>query len=315
MRILIVEDSHQTRQLLLYLLQQRFMQEAKFREATDLKTAISYLRMWKEADRQSRVDKKDVDPICVILDLSLPDSAGKETFVKLFKAFPDLPIVVMTNTNDRQLAEEMVDIGAQDYILKNFTDEEEIFRRISFAIRRHRRTVSLPPPDAESIHILESNKAAMLTAHESGEHIVMAARSADLLSGMTELIKKTFVGVQGVNLKQEKLSLSQEYASEQVKILKDEVLGTNGRRSMRSEIEILNIQQKELGSDVGELKDRINSIELDKKEDARSKHSAKIHIATHKLDNRTKLIIAFIGLIGMIITVYLTHVFGIQLRP
>jgi len=315
MRILIVEDNHQTRQLLVYLLQERFMEEAKFREASDLKTAFHYLRMWKDADRRSRIEGKDVDPICIVLDLSLPDSVGRETFLKLFKAFPDIPIVVMTNTNDRSLAEEMVDIGAQDYILKNFTDEEEVFRRISFAIRRHRRSVSLPPPDAASIHRLDSTKAELLSAHESGEHRVLEAKSTELLSGITELVKKTFVSVQEVNIKQEKLSLSQEHMGKEIQTLTDEVTGSGTRRSMRSEIEITNNEVKNIKSDFGELKERIDRVEDRREEEVKRKDSASVQIKTHHMDNRTKIILAALSLFGALVTAWLAAKYGISVKP
>jgi len=315
MRILIVEDNHQTRQLLLYLLQERFMEEAKFREASDLKTAFQYLHMWKDVDRRSRIDGKSVDPICIVLDLSLPDSVGRETFLKFFKSFPDIPIVVMTNTNDRALAEEMVDMGAQDYILKNFTDEEEVFRRISFAIRRHQRSVSLPPPDANSIHRLESAKAELLSAHESGEHKVLEAKSTELLSGMTELVKKTFVSVQEVNIKQEKLSLSQEHMGKEIQTLTDEVTGSGGRRSMRSEIEIVNVEIDGIKSDFRELKVKVGKVEEDKKDEVKNKEAASVQLKTSRMNNRTKIILAALSLLGMLITAWLAIKYRVKLKP
>jgi len=313
MRILIVEDSHQTRKLLLYILQDRFMCEAKFREASDLKSALSYLEMWRDADKKDRAIGIEITSTVVVLDLSLPDSAGKDTFLKLFKSYPDIPIVVMTNTDDRTLAEEMVDLGAQDYILKNFTNKEEIFRRISFAIRRHRRTVSLPPIDVDSIHRLESNNAAMLNAHESGEHKILEEKSVEVLNSITELMKKTFIGVQEVNIKQEKLAVAQEYTTSEVKSIKDEVSGVGGRRSMRSDIEILGVQFKEIDSDFTDLKQRIVMVENNNRIDARSNHIETTKLKANKLDNRVKIIIALLSFLGILITSYIIIKYNIKI--
>lgn len=312
MRILIVEDSPQARKLLLFLLQERFMQEAKFREAQDLKTAFDYLRMWRDADRQDRLDGKPADPICVILDLSLPDSAGKDTFLKIYSAFPDVPIVVMTNTNDRKLAEEMVDIGAQDYILKNYTDEEEIFRRVSFAVRRHRRTVSMPPKDAESVHRLDSSRAQLRKAHSSGQHEAVEARSVDVLDGTAELVKKSFVGIQDLHIRFEKNAAAQEHLTEIVRALSDEVRGSGGRSSMRSQIEIVEHQIGGIKSDFKGLKARVDKVEDEVSEVDRSSHLAAVQIGTSKMDNRTKVIVSVIGLLGLLITAYLAHKFGVK---
>src|SRR4051812_20153265 len=42
----------------------------------------------------------------VLLDLSLPDSQGLDTFQQLHTRFPDLPIVVLTALDDEEVAVE-----------------------------------------------------------------------------------------------------------------------------------------------------------------------------------------------------------------
>ena len=148
MRILIVEDSPTDRQLLRFLLEDQFKEEAKFREAANLDTAFRYLRM-------GNID-------CVILDLQLPDSAGRETFERIHAQYPHLPMIVMTNNKDRELALEMIQAGAADYILKSYTDPEELFRRIVFAVEKHRRTVRVPPESASTVHRLDQAQLNLL---------------------------------------------------------------------------------------------------------------------------------------------------------
>jgi len=129
-KILIVEDSLADRELLVFALQENFKTEAKFREADSLKSAHDYLR------------RGGFD--CVILDLHLPDSSGIDTFLLLHDAYPDVPIVVVSNTNDFRLALRMIRLGADDFIVKNFTDPDMVFRRVAFAIERNSR--DRPPP-------------------------------------------------------------------------------------------------------------------------------------------------------------------------
>jgi DNA-binding response OmpR family regulator len=45
-----------------------------------------------------RLSKRGID--AVLLELSLPDSRGIETFDKLFAAVPDIPILVLGNGNE-----------------------------------------------------------------------------------------------------------------------------------------------------------------------------------------------------------------------
>src|SRR5262245_55934542 len=50
----------------------------------------------------------------VLLDLSLPDSHGIETFQRLHDAAPDVPAIVLTGLNDETMGLEAVRRGAQD---------------------------------------------------------------------------------------------------------------------------------------------------------------------------------------------------------
>ncbi|MGO9303889.1 MAG: response regulator, partial [Candidatus Korobacteraceae bacterium] len=49
----------------------------------------------------------------VLLDLSLPDSCGLETFVRFQSEFPKLPVVILTGLNDEETAVQAAHAGAQ----------------------------------------------------------------------------------------------------------------------------------------------------------------------------------------------------------
>ncbi len=74
----------------------------------------------------------------VLLDLTLPDSKGVDTFVGLRSAFLDIPIVVLSGINDNQLAYEVVRRGAQDYLVKGIVSGDSIIRCLKYAIERKR---------------------------------------------------------------------------------------------------------------------------------------------------------------------------------
>lgn len=125
MNILVVEDSSSDRELLIFTLQEHFQEEAHFREAATLKDAHSYL------------ERGNVD--CIILDLQLPDSAGLDTFLRVYTAYPQIPIIIATHNANLELARQLVRAGAEDVILKNFTHTTAIFRRILLATERTAR--------------------------------------------------------------------------------------------------------------------------------------------------------------------------------
>ena len=72
----------------------------------------------------------------LLLDLSLPDSSGPETFRRARKAAPGLPIVVLSGVADENVALAAVHEGVQDYLVKGQTDGRQIARAIRYAIER-----------------------------------------------------------------------------------------------------------------------------------------------------------------------------------
>ncbi len=72
----------------------------------------------------------------VLLDLSLPDSHGLDTFAQARAKAPDLPIVVLTGLDDEALALEAVRLGAQDYLVKAQADGNLLVRSMRYAIER-----------------------------------------------------------------------------------------------------------------------------------------------------------------------------------
>jgi DNA-binding NtrC family response regulator len=52
----------------------------------------------------------------VLLDLNLPDSRGLETFLKIQRIAPELPVIILSGLADEALAVESVRAGAQDYV-------------------------------------------------------------------------------------------------------------------------------------------------------------------------------------------------------
>src|ERR1700736_5877552 len=70
----------------------------------------------------------------IMLDLTLPDSDGLETFLRVIEVAPDLPLVVMSGIDDVALAIEIVQLGAQDYLVKGHVDNHLLVRSLQYAI-------------------------------------------------------------------------------------------------------------------------------------------------------------------------------------
>ena len=72
----------------------------------------------------------------ILLDLSLPDSHGIETFVTVHKEAKNIPIVILTGYPDDSLSINAVKLGAQDYLIKDELNPVMLYRSIIFAIER-----------------------------------------------------------------------------------------------------------------------------------------------------------------------------------
>ncbi len=72
----------------------------------------------------------------VLLDLMLPDSSGLDTFLRLQSAVPDIPIVILSGTDDLSLAAKAVEEGAQSYLVKGKVNAEQLARSLRYAIQR-----------------------------------------------------------------------------------------------------------------------------------------------------------------------------------
>ena len=79
----------------------------------------------------------------LLLDLSLPDSHGFETFQRARLEAPAIPIIVLSGLTDEQLAVDAVNAGAQDYLVKGRVDGETLMRAIRYAMERHETMTEL----------------------------------------------------------------------------------------------------------------------------------------------------------------------------
>jgi len=127
--MLLVEDN---------LAEARLLQEILKGTAFKRFDLVHVKRLW-EAIAQLHKESFDI----ILLDLTLPDSQGLESLDSLVKQAPGLPIVVLTNTNDDELAVQAVRHGAQDYLVKRNINQEVLVRSLRYAIQRKQAAEAL----------------------------------------------------------------------------------------------------------------------------------------------------------------------------
>ncbi len=83
------------------------------------------------------------NPDLVLLDLTLPDSAGIDTFDKVHTRTPHTPIIVLSGLDDEELALHTVKRGAQDYLVKGHFDGHLLVRAMRYAVERAHAEMAL----------------------------------------------------------------------------------------------------------------------------------------------------------------------------
>lgn len=121
---LIIEDNPGDIRLLRHLLGTAEGVVFDLQTATRLATGLEMLR------------EDDIE--VVLLDLTLPDSRGLETFVRLHEEAPKTPVVVLTGLEDEDLASTAVRQGAEDYLVKGKVAGDLLIRSVRYAVERSR---------------------------------------------------------------------------------------------------------------------------------------------------------------------------------
>lgn len=116
---------------------------------TDVKNAnLDFECVERLSDGVDRLSSSGID--AVLLDLSLPDSQGLETFSLLRSRAQETPILLLTGLPDEDLAIQAVREGAQDYLVKDQIDGNLLVRAVNYAIERHRLVAQLDRARAEA---------------------------------------------------------------------------------------------------------------------------------------------------------------------
>ncbi|HEY9788742.1 MAG TPA: ATP-binding protein [Candidatus Obscuribacterales bacterium] len=89
-------------------------------------------RVDKLPDAVRRVQKGGID--AVLLDIAVEG----DTFRQLQRRAPQVPVIILTDLDRRELALELVQRGAQDYLVKGELDLEMLFKSIRCAVERRR---------------------------------------------------------------------------------------------------------------------------------------------------------------------------------
>ncbi|HAR63092.1 MAG: hypothetical protein DKM50_05255 [Candidatus Margulisiibacteriota bacterium] len=122
MRILVVEDNPADFRLVREVLL----------DVTNVRFELTHEVMLSEALERLDQEKFDI----ILLDLSLPDSYGIDTFTAINAKASDVPIVILSGFNDESFAIRAVQKGAQDYLVKGQINGNMLMRSLRYSVER-----------------------------------------------------------------------------------------------------------------------------------------------------------------------------------
>ncbi|MDZ7802208.1 MAG: response regulator [Trueperaceae bacterium] len=150
--------------------------------------ALDHVETLAAAQRSLASDPPDI----VLVDLSLPDSQGLETFTTAQGWAPDLPIVILTGLDDHRVALEAVRKGAQDYLPKGELTALVLTRVIGYALERSRKDQAIAARErkframiehSSDVIVLMDHAYRMITIHLGDATRRHTSFSPDVLEG------------------------------------------------------------------------------------------------------------------------------------
>jgi pilus assembly protein CpaE len=96
----------------------------------------------------NRLAQGDVDVI--LLDLGLPDSNGLQTFTSVRAHAPEVPVILLSGLDSQSLALQVVQEGAQDYLVKSACNGDLLRQALQYAVLRHTSQPEPPGPEASA---------------------------------------------------------------------------------------------------------------------------------------------------------------------
>lgn len=160
MKILLIEDNPGDVRLIRLVLAENNASEFEITSTDMLSKAVELLKL--------------DNPDAILLDLSLPDSYGLGTVIKIVAKVPNVPIIILTGQDDEALAVNALKEGAQDYLVKNQIDGNLLARTIRYAVERKQTDESMRQRLIELEMLYESSLVLnqLLSPNDIGKKII-----------------------------------------------------------------------------------------------------------------------------------------------
>ncbi len=128
----------------------------------------------------------------MLLDLNLPDSTGVDSVVSLKAAAPEVPILVIADSDDEDLALRSLRARAEDFVVKSHADRGALERAIRRALARRCTVAEIEKNEARLRSVVANSTDGMVVVSQTGDVLfanpaatrLVGATASELLGGM-----------------------------------------------------------------------------------------------------------------------------------
>lgn len=124
LKILLVEDNPGDARLVVEAL----------KDSGEKHYEMSHVERFQDAVNKLNEEKFNL----ILLDLTLPDSQGVNTFSRMHTLFPKIPIVVLTGFDDETMAFDALQEGIEIYLIKDKVDSKLLMQALDYAIKKNK---------------------------------------------------------------------------------------------------------------------------------------------------------------------------------
>lgn len=137
----------------------------------------------------------------VLLDLSLPDSFGIDSFLEVKKISKKIAVIILTGLDDAELARHAISQGAQDYLVKGEFNTDALKKSIQYSIERKNAEEKLAMSEEKYRHMFYKNPFPAIIYDQGSLQILEVNDSAILKYGYA---REAFLALRMEDIRPEK---------------------------------------------------------------------------------------------------------------
>jgi len=142
LKILLVEDNEGD-----FLLVEEYLKEVF--------SHVEIEHCWRISEAKKSLGENKFD--IILLDLTLPDSNGKESVREIMELVNGTPVVVLTGYADKHFAIDTIELGVQDYLIKDDVSPTILQKSISYSIERNKIQLLFQKSEKKFRSIIENS--------------------------------------------------------------------------------------------------------------------------------------------------------------